>query len=168
MVRRDWRDRGCRQMAPALALAVGWVGAGCAAPSAGEGAEGVASAQEELTSACRAFPSAANCDYQDPVVAGCDTDAITLASKQISGWPYYDWVEQRYSAACQSRYTRYTAADGIVSEVILTRVNPSTRITYAHNGTLNYTDLLYCPRGTCAAWSGVLIDEEKTAIGPVY
>jgi hypothetical protein len=60
---------------------------------------------------CWQIPNRSNCDYEDPYAAGCAShgSVTTLVSRQVyAGGTLVLLIEQRYSTACQSRWTRVT------------------------------------------------------------
>ncbi len=114
---------------------------------------------ERANSSCSGY----GCDGVDPVEAGCDGGwAITIASNSQGIWPFSIKVDQRYSRICSTRWSRFTAPINYRSTATIHRDSPSATKSFTHNGTLNYSDMLYCPQNQC--WGKASISVPGTSL----
>lgn len=108
----------------------------------------------------------AACNGQDPVVSGCDIGATTLKTvKKGILWPIY--VDQRFSPTCNTRWSRFRSNVGQPTTATIIR-NDGLTYSFYHNGTLNYSDMVYCPRNTCAANAKVTAGTSTIQTGNIW
>jgi len=101
--------------------------------------------------------SGASCDGRDPVVEGCDDDAVTVETEYIS---YGASVKLLYSPSCQTNWARVYSSSRryLRARIQVYDIAPghsyslywpsSSSYTY---GTNIWTDMYYCPTGECIA-----------------
>ncbi len=117
--------------------------------------------------------SGSGCNGKDPVDYGCADDAQTVegSTKKIVGWPYTLYLDQRWSPNCGTRWTRTYSGSQAYYETTVTiqrDTDDYEKYPYNHSGTLNYTDMVYCPRSICAANSYAEYDDNEYQTGYFY
>ena len=97
--------------------------------------------QEQTQLLCASKPSTQNCTNKDPIAQGCDTDAQTLAFKDIldAQGNLLATIQRRYSPICHSEWGRITD-DG--KEPLQIIVNKNARST---QGTVVYSVMVFVP-----------------------
>lgn len=100
---------------------------------------GQGSVQAQLR--CASNPSAQTCTNQDPMVQGCDNDAVTVAFKTIldAQGNLLATVERRYSPTCHSEWGRITDNG---RQPLLIVVNTSIRST---RGNRAFSAMVFVP-----------------------
>lgn len=100
------------------------------------------------------------CDRQDPVVEGCDRDAVTLETKTISsGGRIIARVKLLWSPSCQTNWARVYSSSRMYLRARI-RIHDFGPGHYNELywpevgfqlGTNTWTDMFYCPTGECEA-----------------
>ena len=102
---------------------------------------GKATVQVPTQSLCASQPNMQNCTNQDPVAQGCNTDAQTLAFKDILDAQGYllATIQRRYSPICHSEWGRITDNGNEPLQIIVNRDERSTK------GAVVYSIMVFVP-----------------------
>jgi hypothetical protein len=95
---------------------------------------------------CHAAPGSANCDNCDPTAQGCSGDAVSVAGFTRS----FPWgtIELRWSASCQTNWTRFTAGYSGFWDVSVERQSPHLRVgdvVSINGGGQHFTNMVFAP-----------------------
>jgi hypothetical protein len=122
--------------------------------------------------ACKAHPSPANCNGQDPDATGCSADAVALASAAITGSfagiTDFGKVVVKYSPSCHSSWARMVSSFGYPGNVALYRSDGYEAINSSNGGGGSYalkTLMLYSNGYIVQAGAAIYIDSQNAAYG---
>jgi hypothetical protein len=114
------------------------------------------------------------CDGQDPVIQGCASDAIRVASNTIYIKKYntnqkVGYVEMMWSARCGTNWAKTTRTDGYSGENMMAEINRTSPNTRKFKWTPGYTSLsspMVYGKNLCT-YAGGLVDQ-SAYVGSAY
>lgn len=101
--------------------------------------------------------SGEGCTGKDPSSTNCDASAITSTFKKI-GWWGNKVLRMRYSNDCKTNWGRFSSNWPNTSYVCVQEEDEEESGCSSHTGTVNWSDMLYCPTGDCEARATVVFD----------
>jgi hypothetical protein len=95
----------------------------------------------QALSRCASQPSAQTCTNQDPVTQGCETDAQTLAFKDIldAKGNLLATIQRRYSPSCHSEWGRISDTEKEPVQIVVNKQERSTE------GSVVYSVMVFVP-----------------------
>lgn len=96
------------------------------------------------------------CDGKDPIAEGCNDDAYTVDIEVVPNGTL--WVELRYSPSCGTNWARTGSSIFLYHQADVR--SGSRREPFSGGGYGVYTDMLYCPTGSCTAAACVFYKQE--------